>query len=351
MASETRRPRYAFVDALRGLAATAVMLYHFTQGDLAPGFERALGHAALVGAKHGWLGVHVFFVLSGFVIAHSVGERAVTFADAARFAVRRQVRLDPSYWLSLALAVFLPWFFLRIGFQGAPPPPLRVIGAHMLYLQELLRMPAIQPIYWTLAIEVQFYLAFVIALAALRFLPPLAVRALLVLTAVGSLDASMHWRFLHGWFMPYWYLFALGALTYAVTQGHFSKWVHAALLAYVFFQGRKYFRLEPQCGALTAATLTIAGLAGKLEEGLAWAPLQFLGRVSYGIYLLHPAAGGQARWHVGIKVDVASAAGAMTVVLAGAALTFVLAWLLHVAVERPSMNLASRIRWRGASGA
>ena len=348
MASDPHRPRYAFVDALRGLAATAVMLYHFTQGDLAPGFEKALGHAALVGAKHGWLGVHVFFVLSGFVIAHSVGERAITFAEAARFALRRQVRLDPSYWLSLALAVFLPWFFLRIGFQGAPPPPLRVIGAHMLYLQELLRMPAIQPIYWTLAVEVQFYLVFVAGLAALRVFPSWAVRAILALTAVGSLDASMHWRFLHGWFMPYWYLFALGALTYAVTQGYFSKWLHAALLAFVFFQGRKYFRLEPQCGVLTAAALTVAGLRGSLAHALDWAPLQFLGRVSYGIYLLHPAAGGQARWHVGIKVNVASAAGAMTVVLAGAALTFVLAWLLHVAVERPSMHLASRIRWRTA---
>lgn len=342
----TSRPRYVLIDAFRGLAACAVMLYHFTGGDLAPGLSQAFGQLFLQACKHGWVGVQVFFVLSGFVIANSVGDRPVFFADVLRFALRRQVRLDPPYWVSLALAAAIPWVLLHIGFQGTPMPSARVIGAHMVYLQEILRYPAIQPVYWTLAIEVQFYMVFIGALAMLRFAPQALVLWAVLASGIASVDAAMHWRFLHGWFMPHWYLFVLGAMTCWVTARRISLLTQLAFLSFLTYTAWRFHRLEPMVGVVTAAILTLAGRVHGLENWLSARWLQLLGRLSYGIYLLHPIAGAQARWHVGIKVNVGSALGAVTVTAAAVALTIGLAWTMHRFVEEPAMRLASKIRWR-----
>lgn len=339
------RPRYVLIDALRGVAACAVMLYHFTGGDLRPGLARLFGEAALRGMHQGWLGVQVFFVLSGFVIANTVGDRLITIGDALRFALRRQVRLDPPYWVSLALAVLVPWVTVALGYRGRPPPSPGVIGAHLLYLQEILRLPTLQPVYWTLAIEVQFYMVFVAALAALRFAPRGVAPWLVLASALPSLDAAMHWRFLHGWFIPHWYLFALGASTYWVTKRRLPLAPHLAVLAWAVWQGVHFDRLEPVGGGAAVLLLTVAGRVGGLESWLRARWLQFVGRVSYGVYLLHPLAGAQARWHVGVHVDLRTGPGALAVLVAAVALTMALAWVMHRAVEAPAMRLAAKFRW------
>lgn len=346
--STEKRPRYVLVDALRGVAACAVMVYHFTHSDLRPGLTRAFGATIVEGMVHGWLGVQVFFVLSGFVIANSVGAREVTLPDAARFALRRQVRLDPPYWVSLFIASVVPWLTGLVGGRGKPLPSWRVVGAHLLYLQELLGIRSLQPIYWTLALEVQFYLVFVVALWALRLLPRVAAPWVLASTALVSLDFGMRWRFwplLHATFVPHWYLFAIGASTYWTVTRRLPLAPHLALLAWVAYQGHHFHRLEPASGVAAALLLTVAGRTGGLERWLNARWLQFVGRVSYGVYLLHPLAGAQARWHVGIKVRVATAPGALAVFGTAVALTMLLAWAMHRLVEAPAMRLAGKIRW------
>ncbi len=339
------RPRYVLVDAVRGIAACAVMLYHFTGGDLRPGLTQLFGARALDVCHHGWLGVQVFFVLSGFVIAHTIGDRDISAGDALRFALRRQVRLDPPYWTSLGISLFIPWFTRFLGFRYRMNPPLRVIAAHVFYLQDLLGVRAIQPVYWTLAIEVQFYMAFVMALLLLRPVPAFATRWLVLASGLASLDAGMHWRFLGGWFMPHWYLFVLGAATLWTVQRKLPLALHVGLALYTAWYGIESGRLEPLAGAITSLTLVFAGRTGGLERWLGWRWIQFLGRISYGVYLLHPLAGAQARWHVGVKVDVTHGPGALAVLLSAIALTIAASWALHVLVEAPAMRLAGRIRW------
>ena len=71
-ATAPARPRLAFIDALRGLAAVAVMLYHFCTGRALPTLRDGLPDLVVGAIGHGWLGVQTFFVLSGFVIALSL---------------------------------------------------------------------------------------------------------------------------------------------------------------------------------------------------------------------------------------------------------------------------------------
>lgn len=339
-----KRPRYALIDSLRGLAACSVMFYHYTGGDLRPHLAMALGDELVHVLHGGWLGVQVFFVLSGFVIAGTVGERAVSFGGAARFALRRQVRLDPPYWVSLALSCAIPLYWRWKLHDHRAVPSLERIGVHLLYLQELLRVPEIQPVYWTLTIEVQFYLVLIAALALLR---PVRAHAgwVLLASAVWSLDQSMHWRFLHGWFVPHWYLFALGAVAWWSRERVSMRGALALFMAWCGYQAMLHDRSEPVAGVFTAGVLALAGQGRGLERWLAWRPLMFLGTVSYGIYLLHPIVGAQVRWHIGSLVHARSTWGSVVVMLSAAAFTVLFSWLLHIAVEKPAMRLAARIRW------
>ena len=94
MHTESKASHFAFVDGLRGLAALAVVLYHVgfggqrasLVGDHMPAFIRT----PIV--QHGGLGVAVFFVLSGLVMAHTLRSARITPAYAGRFALRRLAR-------------------------------------------------------------------------------------------------------------------------------------------------------------------------------------------------------------------------------------------------------------------
>lgn len=340
------RPRFGYIDALRGLAAAAVMVYHFGTGALQPLLARALPGPLVRAFSQGWLGVHVFFVLSGFVIAYAIGRHAVTPKAAALFALRRQVRLDPPYWASLALSCAVPWMLHWQHPQRPPGPGLHDVGLHVLYLQELMHVRPIQPVYWTLCIEVQFYLVFVLSLAALRRAPQAVVPWLLAASGLWGLQQTVHWHFLGGWFIPFWHLFALGAATWWCLDGRFPAWAVVAWSAWEFAQGRMHHRLEPQVGALVALSILAAGRAQKLDAWLSYRPLVFLGKVSYGVYLLHPFVGAQVRWHLGPALDPTTPWGAVRLFVTASACAIFAAWALHVTVEQRALAWASRIKWQ-----
>ena len=86
--------RFVFVDALRGLAALWVLFFHMFEGPHLSHLEAVLPGLVMRPIHAGYLGVTVFFVLSGFVIAHSVAGQRVDASYAGWFVLRRSVRLD-----------------------------------------------------------------------------------------------------------------------------------------------------------------------------------------------------------------------------------------------------------------
>lgn len=339
------RTRFTFIDGLRGVAAVSVMIYHYCNGDMRPYLAEIIPAWALFAARKGWIGVQVFFVLSGFVIAYAIGRREMTVGGAARFALRRQVRLDPPYWVSLALSLAWLWGWKLSLHDARWTPPWTNVGAHLLYLQGILKLRPIQPVYWTLAIEVQFYMVFVAVLALLRRAPWLAPWALIG-SGVYSLDLAMHWRVPTYWFVHHWYMFALGALTWWRLDKRVHPLPHALFVSWVAYNAWSTGRLEPAAASLVAGLITLAGTRDQLHRWLDHRALQLLGAISYGIYLLHPLTGAQTRWVLGaVMGSWRHPWAALTVVLLSSVATVGCAWLLHVAVERPAMLLAAKIRW------
>ena len=146
--------RLPALDMLRGIAALMVAIFHFYTTSLLPERLR-LPVWADAAFRGGYLGVDVFFVLSGLVIAMTLPESPITWKYIGRFALRRSVRLDPPYWVTLAFASAI---YAALG----DPPSARSVLAHIFYLQNILGFQNIVSPFWTLCYEIQFYLALVV---------------------------------------------------------------------------------------------------------------------------------------------------------------------------------------------
>lgn len=212
--SEPQR-RLPLLDALRGLAALAVAWFHFTQGGLLPeGLLKASGH-------YGWLGVEVFFVISGCVIPWALSQAGYRWpTDAGPYLLRRVIRLDPPYLITILLALLL-WQLAAWmpGFRGdAPQVEALTLALHLGYLVDLAGHTWIVPVFWSLAIEFQYYLLMALAWPVLG--GPNRLRRLLGwLVLLGGV--ALLWPH-PAWVLTYAPLFALGNLACARRQALLS---------------------------------------------------------------------------------------------------------------------------------
>lgn len=292
----------------------------------------------------------IFFVLSGFVIALSIGTDRVTFGYTGRFALRRAIRLDLPYWASIAITLT----FASIKAQlrpdtGLPVATIAQVLAHMVYLQDFLGYKNINTVYWTLCYEVQFYLMFCVLLAVAHALsrdandrrPTAIIFTLAAVTSiVWPLFPALHLR---GLALPNWHGFLLGAFVCWALSGVVKvRWfvLYALALTAVFAMTHDGFTMV--C-LVTSVTLLLVGRAGHLSDWLRTRWLQFLGKVSYSLYLLHLPITGAAFF----ALDRVRAHTAVIDEFAGLiviALNCLAAWLFWWSVERPSTALAKRVR-------
>jgi peptidoglycan/LPS O-acetylase OafA/YrhL len=344
--------RFLFVDALRGIAALWVVIYHAYEGDHLEQVASRLPGWALLFFEGGHLGVPIFFVLSGFVIAHSVSRYTVDLPFIGRFAFRRSIRLDPPYWASLLLVIGFG-ILSKIVIPSKPydPPGVGLILAHLFYVQEILGYPSINPIYWTLALEIQFYLVFCLLMglshatrrdsADRRSLHVVFAIALLVAAAwpLGLFKGNI-WP---GLFPPHWHGFLLGMLACWAMNGTVkATWFYAYAALVGFGAAWTANSFAGACVA-TSTLLLVAARTNGLGSWLGWRWLQFLGLISYSLYLIHNPISG-ALYNVGFRITGRSAAMEVfwfAVMIATNIVAAASAWWL---IERPSLGWAHRVR-------
>jgi peptidoglycan/LPS O-acetylase OafA/YrhL len=142
------------VHLLRGIAAMLVLIDHSFRSIYfwdVPWFDKAI-------LNLGQIGVSVFFVISGFVLPLSL-QKSYRFQDFPRFLARRFVRIEPTYLASMVVAIAWVWTATRMAPNATPWQfDLGQIGAHLLYLVPFTNYEWVNGVYWTLAIEFQFYL-------------------------------------------------------------------------------------------------------------------------------------------------------------------------------------------------
>ncbi len=341
--------RFAMIDGLRGLAALWVACLHvfLTGRSVHEVVPRPLAFVL----EHGDLGVPVFFVLSGFAIAWSLREVSVDARAVGLFILRRSVRLDPPYWATIAIALAtmaLSNVLLRDR-QVASVPVWNVV-AHVLYVPDLIGVPKILDVFWTLFIEMQFYLFFVLQLWIARRMKsgPAGLLAVFIPIAVASVIACAvggH-SSLRGTFVPFWWFYFIGVIVCWGHEGQISRRWAAGMLAIAMLGVLARPAAYTGAAVVTGGLVLLASWTGRMGTWFSSRPFQYLGRISYSLYLIHPVAG-QRFGNLAFRVFGDSPGAAVVCTLVALAGAIGAAHVLWWAVERPSLHLARKIQLRG----
>jgi peptidoglycan/LPS O-acetylase OafA/YrhL len=133
------------LDWVRGIAAIAIVLYHFTTQ-----YEVRLGHALVWPVSFPWgsLAVVIFFMLSGFLTVYQLNENTKPW----NYCIKRLFRLYPAYWCCILITTVVTALFMP-GFTKS----LKTIFINATMLQSFLHVESVDGVYWTLAYELRFY--------------------------------------------------------------------------------------------------------------------------------------------------------------------------------------------------
>lgn len=324
--------RFHFIDGLRGIAALMVMLFHFyslinknTGANLPLDFVFLKGH----------LGVQIFFVLSGFVIAYSIRHASLDLQFGTRFFLRRSLRLDPPYWIALLTMVFLSATSALL-LKKEIPFSTSTLFANIFYVQDFLGYERLLPVSWTLCIELQFYLFLVGLLILFK-----NTKGFFITLFVLSIDQSGPQVFfdrIDGLFLPYWYSFFIGC---TLAWVYLQKIERKIFFIYLAGMLPLLYNLQAWMTAFTALAIFSAIHFDTLTKWLSAPLFGYFGSRSYSLYLIH--------WLVGMKgLDIASrwlpGLPAPLLFLAAALLTLLGTELFYRKIERPSLELSHSIK-------
>jgi peptidoglycan/LPS O-acetylase OafA/YrhL len=325
--------RFHFIDALRGIAALGVVLFHAVEGQhisQLPSYVQDL-------AEYGQLGVPIFFVISGFVIAQSLRDQRMTVPLIGSFIVRRSIRLDPPYWVAIVLTIGFSVLATKM-VAGRPADQFTAaqIAAHLTYTQNILGFKNINTVFWTLCFEVQFYVVFaVLLLWSARW------------SLAAALAVSLLWCFrlgpsVGGWFPSLWYAFLLGASAWY--GWIYSSWrpIYLAYFGAVLGSALWFNDMFAITCALTSAVIFALALCDQLSLLKNWRWLQFLGTISYSLYLVHNPITG-ATFRAGYRLTGETPTTEAFWFMASIAACVLVAFFLWLLVERPSHMLSKRL--------
>jgi peptidoglycan/LPS O-acetylase OafA/YrhL len=318
------------LDLLRGLAAVAVCFFHFTHGN-----KEFLSESNFlyISGRVGFLGVDVFFVISGFVIPYAMYRGNYHIRDFGRFLTKRVVRIEPPYLVSIAMVLALNWIStLSPAYRGAAfAINWPALGLHFGYLNAFFNYPWVNDVYWTLAIEFQYYLLIAMIFPLLVHTVKRYAYGVLLLGAVMSLFINEHSLILN-----YSILFIVGILLFQFHIGYLKKkefgscLLIALILLYVKFDNRYL-----AAALLPYFFITYFEFHGRISK--------FLGNISYSLYLVHIPIGGRIINLCENFVQNEMVRSLFVFVALG--ISIFAAWLFFIIIEKPFMALSKRITY------
>lgn len=377
MIAEKANDRIAALQVLRALAALLVVFTHAVNGyddrtDLPQPWLANIGEINAFGA----IGVDIFFVISGFIMAHAMMRSPDL--TAREFVVMRFIRVVPPYWLASLAVLPFAWSW----YQGLDPA--RVLYGLLVFPvapADAFVLPILHP-GWSLAFELGFYAVVACAIALVRSTHMRFAATFAMVCALGTCGAVLapQTGLAAVFLSAIWFEFALGLLAYLV----WANWRPSALVAWavlaagllvmakhaligpsVYDDPAAMFWPDPinspdaRTGLIRAigwgipSALVVLGtlwaastrLGTRLSKSRPWLVLERLGDASYALYLVHPFITDSWRYWV-----PANAIPADLVIVGLVAASAGLGVIAHRRVEQPMLLWMRRRMGRAGSG-
>lgn len=290
----TWNSQYKSLDYWRGISALWVMLFHGfgTTYDvkLHPIVEvvRAI-------ADPGWLGVHFFFVISGYCIMASVYRLTLKDGSTWTFLRNRFWRLVPTYWFAFLSTIILNLVsspFNKVSIGALLPSSWKAWIGNLFLLQPYLDVPFYVVVYWTLAAEMGFYLIVAALLCIRNRLGQNVALFIGLATGVASVFINSKWAVLTNWCE-----FVCGALVFIAlfsrAQGRLNhRNLSLCLIAVLGILSLWInYTSHPNLAWFSASFALLLYLLYPIDDrltslkSLSW--LGFMGTMSYSLYLMH----------------------------------------------------------------
>ncbi len=328
-ARDPRRARLDFLDGLRGVAALAVFLAHALD-QIWPAYHTFAESRFQLG---NW-GVVVFFLCSGFIIPISLERQG----SLRRFWIRRLLRLYPLYWLSVVLCMLCALAGVSAFARATVARPIGVFVANLTMFQAFLGYPYLNTVYWTLTVEMLFYLA-ISALFVGRMLRNTAPITAILLSATIAVELLAPQAVGLIYLLPLALIF-VGTIFYRIHQGTIGRTPAAGVLALALAMLAAPLFGPPDALAEQlpwfTAQISALGFFGAvfLLRGRRTSPVAlYLGRISYSLYLLHTL----------VIALIPPAGGPIFTLLVWASALLVLASATYRWVEQPAIAWGQRL--------
>ena len=347
----------ADIDGLRALAVIPVVLFH--------------GHVPAL--RGGFVGVDVFFIISGFLICSVIGQELSRGSfSILRFYERRCRRILPALFAMfiatslLALVVLMPPDLASFGRSLLSSV---LFGSNIFFWKTsgyFDGMAELKPLLhtWSLSVEEQFYLIVPYVLMGTAVWFRKRYVAVLLPLALGSFVLSV-WAVSHApsaafYMLPtrFWELMLGGLVGLGAKTGPTARWLREALaaagLAAIVVAIVSYSDMTPFPGAAAllpcagAALIIYAGLGGSSAVGrlLSQRPCVFIGKISYSLYLWHWPLFSLYRYQVGRELHALESA----LIIALSVLLSVLSWrFVEQPFRHPERVIGRRAIFRGAA--
>lgn len=297
------------VDYIRAVASIAVALFH-------------LGGKVLPGLKYGWLGVQMFFVLSGFIICYAIPKN-YDIRRCGKFLAKRLVRIEPPYIISIILVLAGHFIFVR----SYRPDWLNVVY-HFAYINNFLGRDYLSPVYWTLGLELQFYV--LIAL----FFPVFSKKFGLIAILVLCLPAVFHYG---SNLMAVFPVFGLGIIYFQYYTGIIKR--NIFLLFAFMIIAFCYVSLGALQTIAAAIALLILYLPVRVNRSIS-----FFSRISFSLYLTHDVIGSNLVVFLGTKLPKSFLFKGVAF-MTGIMVSIGFAYIFYRLIEAPFLKRSKRIMY------
>lgn len=312
------KPHITQLNIIRAIAALLVTMYH-------------LGGKNLPFLSYGWLGVQMFFVLSGFVICYSLPEN-FNYQQFGKFITKRLIRIEPPYLISIVL-ILLFGFILAILTQKIYLIDSKNLLFHFAYLNNFFENEYLSPVYWTLGIEFQFYILIGL-LFPLFFQNKFVFAAIIVVLSL----IPVYFDLKYNTIITHFPLFAIGIGAFFYKKSCFNIYITFLLIIFTLIVTFYAFNIENTLAAFFALVVIILPLKSNLI-------IDFFAKISFSLYLTHDLVGSQLVIFLGNLFDSKNLLTKAFSFSIGLTVAVVFAYFFYLCIEKPFLKLSKKLKY------